>query len=259
MTLRVYRKLSSAMVPLAPALIKRRLKQGKEDPARVGERRGMSADVRPARAAGLDSRRQRRRGAGGGRPDRETAGAESAHPADLGHGDLGRDRRQAVSRRRHPSICALQFAALCRAVSRSLAAFAGAVHRVRPVAEPDPVERGAAAADGADQRPDVASLVSALAAGCQAPSRRCSASSTSAWPSRSRCGTLCGARQPQRRHHGKPEARRARAARRRRQAGAADGDDARPPDRGRSLHPSRRRGDPDRKRTGRWPDTFRRC
>ena len=47
MTLRVYRKLSSAMVPVAPALIKRRLKQGKEDPARVGERRGMSADVRP--------------------------------------------------------------------------------------------------------------------------------------------------------------------------------------------------------------------
>jgi 3-deoxy-D-manno-octulosonic-acid transferase len=47
MTLRVYRKLSSAMVPLAPALIKRRLKLGKEDPARVGERRGVSADVRP--------------------------------------------------------------------------------------------------------------------------------------------------------------------------------------------------------------------
>ena len=47
MTLRVYRKLSKAMVPLAPALIKRRLKQGKEDPARVGERRGMSRDVRP--------------------------------------------------------------------------------------------------------------------------------------------------------------------------------------------------------------------
>src|SRR6476469_6533061 len=47
MTLRLYRKLSSAMVPLAPALIKRRLKLGKEDPQRVGERRGMSADVRP--------------------------------------------------------------------------------------------------------------------------------------------------------------------------------------------------------------------
>jgi 3-deoxy-D-manno-octulosonic-acid transferase len=47
-TLRVYRKLSSAMVPLAPALIKRRLKLGKEDPARVGERRGVSAGLRPS-------------------------------------------------------------------------------------------------------------------------------------------------------------------------------------------------------------------
>src|SRR6476661_6145542 len=47
MTLRLYQKLSSAVVPLAPALIKRRLIQGKEDPARVGERRGRSRDVRP--------------------------------------------------------------------------------------------------------------------------------------------------------------------------------------------------------------------
>jgi 3-deoxy-D-manno-octulosonic-acid transferase len=47
MTLRVYRKLSAAVVPLAPALIKRRLKQGKEDPARVGERRGVSENIRP--------------------------------------------------------------------------------------------------------------------------------------------------------------------------------------------------------------------
>ena len=47
MTLRVYRKLSSAVVPLAPALINRRLKLGKEDPERIGERRGMSRDVRP--------------------------------------------------------------------------------------------------------------------------------------------------------------------------------------------------------------------
>jgi 3-deoxy-D-manno-octulosonic-acid transferase len=47
MTLRLYRKLSFAMVPLAPALIKRRLKLGKEDPARIGERRGVSDDVRP--------------------------------------------------------------------------------------------------------------------------------------------------------------------------------------------------------------------
>src|ERR1700760_3717717 len=48
LTLRLYQRLSSAAVPLAPALIKRRLKQGKEDPARVGERRGVSDDVRPS-------------------------------------------------------------------------------------------------------------------------------------------------------------------------------------------------------------------
>jgi 3-deoxy-D-manno-octulosonic-acid transferase len=47
MTLRIYQKLSAAVVPLAPALINRRLKQGKEDPARVSERRGMSMGVRP--------------------------------------------------------------------------------------------------------------------------------------------------------------------------------------------------------------------
>src|SRR5438045_1517523 len=47
MTLRMYQRLASGLVPLAPALIKRRLKQGKEDPARVGERRGLSRDVRP--------------------------------------------------------------------------------------------------------------------------------------------------------------------------------------------------------------------
>src|SRR3982751_4087086 len=48
LTLRMYRLLARGLVPLAPALIKRRLKQGKEDPARVGERRGVSEDVRPS-------------------------------------------------------------------------------------------------------------------------------------------------------------------------------------------------------------------
>jgi len=46
-SLRVYQKLSAAVVPLAPALIKRRLRLGKEDPERVSERRGMSRDIRP--------------------------------------------------------------------------------------------------------------------------------------------------------------------------------------------------------------------
>jgi 3-deoxy-D-manno-octulosonic-acid transferase len=48
MTLRFYRSLSSVAAPLAPALIRQRLKQGKEDPERIGERRGLSRDVRPS-------------------------------------------------------------------------------------------------------------------------------------------------------------------------------------------------------------------
>jgi 3-deoxy-D-manno-octulosonic-acid transferase len=47
MTLRVYRILCAAAVPLAPVLIRQRLKQAKEDPARINERRGMTSDVRP--------------------------------------------------------------------------------------------------------------------------------------------------------------------------------------------------------------------
>jgi 3-deoxy-D-manno-octulosonic-acid transferase len=47
MALRVYRGLSSAASPLAPALIRQRLKRGKEDPARIDERRGLSHDARP--------------------------------------------------------------------------------------------------------------------------------------------------------------------------------------------------------------------
>jgi 3-deoxy-D-manno-octulosonic-acid transferase len=47
MALRFYRGLSSAAAPLAPALMRQRLKHGKEDPARIDERRGLSHDVRP--------------------------------------------------------------------------------------------------------------------------------------------------------------------------------------------------------------------
>lgn len=47
LTLRAYQKLSSAVAPLAPLWIERRLKQGKEDAARAGERRGITSDTRP--------------------------------------------------------------------------------------------------------------------------------------------------------------------------------------------------------------------
>lgn len=47
LTLRVYRSLSTVATPLASALVKHRLKHGKEDEARVGERKGLSATERP--------------------------------------------------------------------------------------------------------------------------------------------------------------------------------------------------------------------
>jgi 3-deoxy-D-manno-octulosonic-acid transferase len=47
LTLRAYRKLSAVAAPLTPALFRRRLEQGKEDPARINERRGVSKEARP--------------------------------------------------------------------------------------------------------------------------------------------------------------------------------------------------------------------
>jgi 3-deoxy-D-manno-octulosonic-acid transferase len=47
-TLRLYSRLSAAAAPLTPALLKRRLKQGKEDPARIDERRGITRQLRPS-------------------------------------------------------------------------------------------------------------------------------------------------------------------------------------------------------------------
>lgn len=48
LTLRAYRRLSAALTPLAPVLIRQRLKNNKEDPARLDERRGISQIERPA-------------------------------------------------------------------------------------------------------------------------------------------------------------------------------------------------------------------
>jgi 3-deoxy-D-manno-octulosonic-acid transferase len=105
MTLRVYRKLASAMVPLAPALINRRLKQGKEDPERIGERRGMSRDERPAGPLVWIH------GASVGEVLAAAALIERLRALDI-----GRDRRKALSARRHPPIRAVRFTALCRAL-----------------------------------------------------------------------------------------------------------------------------------------------
>ena len=47
-TLRLYRRLSALATPLYSAMISRRLKQGKEDPERIDERRGIPTAGRPA-------------------------------------------------------------------------------------------------------------------------------------------------------------------------------------------------------------------
>jgi 3-deoxy-D-manno-octulosonic-acid transferase len=47
-TLRAYRRLSSSLTPMVPLLIKRRLRNGKEDPKRIAERRGIAGIERPA-------------------------------------------------------------------------------------------------------------------------------------------------------------------------------------------------------------------
>ena len=243
MTLRVYQQLSHAMVPLAPALIKRRLKLGKEDPARIGERRGLSQRRSAERSAGVDLRRQRRRGVGGGGVDRKAARAQHPHSADLGDGDVGCDRRQAVSARHHPSICAVRLAALRRAISRPLAAIAGAVHRIRSVAESDHGRCCAAAAHGADQRPDVAPLVPALAPGFRHHLRAARPLRGLPGPVAGRCRSFHCAGQPQRGHDRQSETRCRSTAGRSGQAGAADGGDARPTGGGGGLDPFRRGGD----------------
>jgi len=48
LTLRAYRRVAAAATPLAPLLLARRLRRGKEDPARIAERRGETALERPS-------------------------------------------------------------------------------------------------------------------------------------------------------------------------------------------------------------------
>jgi hypothetical protein len=144
------------MVPLSIAVINRRLRLGKEDPARVGERRGLSADIRPTGPLVWIH------GASVGEVLAAAALIERLRALNLRilltSGTV--TSAAIVAKRFRPTsfinTCRTTRRAMSRG-SRSLAALAGAVHRVRPVAEPDPVERRAAAADGADQRPDVAS------------------------------------------------------------------------------------------------------
>ena len=199
MALRFYRGLSSAAAPLAPALMRQRLKHGKEDPARIDERRGLSHDVRPHGPLIWIH------GASVGEVLAAAALIERLRALNLRILlTSGTVTSAAIVAKRFPPDVIHQYVPYDspRFVQRFLDHWrpvARAVHRIRSVAEPDPGERRAAAADGADQRPHVAALVSALAQdvrhdlGAARPLRRLPRAV------RRGRGALCRARQPQRR------------------------------------------------------------
>ena len=259
MTLRVYRRLSAAVAPLAPALIKRRLKQGKEDPARVGERRGMSRDTRPhgplvwihgasvgevlaaaaliERLRALNIRILLTSGT-----VTSAAIVAKRFPADIIHQYVPYDSPRYVARfldHWRPSLALFIESDLWPNLILSSAA------RRLPMV----LINGRMSHRSFPRWRRVSGTISALLGRfdvCLAQSR-------------SRCRALYRARQPQRRHHRQSQARCSGAARRFRQAGAADVGDARP-----SASWSRRRPIPAKRRfcwrrTGRLPDFSRRC
>ncbi len=240
MTLRVYRSLSSAMVPLAPAFINRRLKLGKEDPARVSERRGVSADVRPVGPLVWIH------GASVGEVLASAALVEQLRALNLRILlTSGTVTSAAVVAKRFPPDVIHQYVPYDspRYVARfldhwrpSLALF------IESDLWPNLILSSAArrAADGADQRPHVASLVSALAAGLRHHLGAARPVRTVPRAVGNRCRQVFDAWLPQRRDDRQSEARRSRAAGGSSQAGAADVDDARPSGRDRRLHPFRR-------------------
>ena len=59
LALAVYRAVTGLLEPLAPSLLKRRVRAGKEDAARLPERLGRSPTARPPRLQPLDQRQQR--------------------------------------------------------------------------------------------------------------------------------------------------------------------------------------------------------
>ena len=182
--LRAYRLLSAAATPLAPLLLAQRLRRGKEDGARLGERRGESGMRRPPGAliwvhgASVGEIAQRVAA------DRAAARARHPRAGHLGHRDVERSCRTAAAARRHPPIRAARCAALRAPLHRALAAGPGAVRGAGSVAEPD--DRGDAPRRAADpgQRPAVGGFVPALAAACPTRSPTCSGASTCAWRAR---------------------------------------------------------------------------
>ena len=246
MTLRFYRGLSSAMVPLAPALIKRRLKLGKEDPARIGERRGITRNVRPRgplvwihgasvgevlasaalieRLRALNIRILLTSGT-----VTSAAIVAKRFPPDIIHQYVPYDSPRYVARfldHWQPSLALFIESDLWPNLILQSAA------RRLPMV----LINGRMSHRSFPRWRRVHGTISALLGQIRRLPRAIA----------DRRGALCRARLPQCHYHGQSEARCSGASRRSRQARTADVDDARPADHRRGLHPSGRRGNPDR-------------
>ena len=116
-TLRGYRMLTRALTPFAPLILKHRMKRGKEDPARLIERRGRTQVARPDGPVDLGAWRERRRTALGPSADRAPALGRLAHSRHVGNDDIGSAGAGAVSRGRDPSIHSARYAALSSRIS----------------------------------------------------------------------------------------------------------------------------------------------
>ena len=174
LALRAYRLATLAGAPLAGLLLSNRLKRGKEDPARLAERRGETQVARP------DGPLVWMHGASVGEvaaiiPLIERIVREGIQrPGHLRHRDLGQARRPVAAAGRHPSIRS----ARCAALRRRASSITGSpISRLFTESDlwPNLILMSAARAHSADpgQRPRVGALVQSLALRARHDRARC--------------------------------------------------------------------------------------
>ncbi len=163
--LKFYARAMSLARPVAPLVLGHRERRGKEDAQRRRERLGVPSLPRPdgplvwfhAASVGetnavlpvIHSLLERAR--------------RSVGAADLGHGDVGRPRRQPPAAARNPSVCAARRARIRPLVPRPLAARSRGVHRKRDLAQSHSRNRSRRTPLGAGQRAHVVEKFPALA------------------------------------------------------------------------------------------------
>ena len=136
----------------------------------------------------------------------------------LRHGYVGRSRRATPAAGAIHQFVPLGHPALRRSLPRSLAARSGALRRIRPLAQPDRDQCRARHPLDPGQRPSVRALVQPLAARPRHDRRAAGSLRSLPRAVRCACRPLSRSRRAAHRDHRQPQARRAGAAGRRRQA-----------------------------------------